>query len=74
MNLSTDEMVMSSSEDGASSEWSALGSELLRADPEVHDQALEAVRVIARNIRARQRERSLLSIPLFGARKPKGAA
>lgn len=75
MNTSTDEMTaMVTSEDVGSSEWSALGSELLLADPEIHDRALEAVRVIARNIRARQRERSLLAIPLFGSRNPSGSA
>lgn len=65
---------MVTSEDGGSSEWSSLGRELLLADPEIHEKALEAVRVIARNIRARQRERLLLPIPMFGARKIKGSA
>lgn len=58
----------------ASSEWSALGREIRIADPDVHRQALEAVRVIARGIRKRRAEPFGFALPIFGVPKRKASA
>lgn len=58
----------------SSSEWSALGRELFLADPEIHQQAIEAVRLIASGLRKRRAHCRMYALPIFGGHKRKASA
>jgi hypothetical protein len=59
---------------GSSNEWTALGREMLLSDRAVHDEALEAVRIIVRNLRIRTQAREATAVRLFGHRIPSPSA